>query len=186
MMSTSISERTTVAYPTVVTEATGNGAGRPQKVVDANYLQEAFAPHRRITMNALAKALAIHRNTLRKKLGYLRICRKFDAISDEHLDMIVQAYKVHKPKSGLRYITGFLRSAGLRIQRERICLSLQRVDGLGQTLRRQKTIQRRKYCVPRSNALWHCDGHHKLIWWGIVIHGFVDGRDRLVCHLLLI
>ncbi|KAI5982901.1 hypothetical protein EDC04DRAFT_2616344 [Pisolithus marmoratus] len=32
-------------------------------------------------------------------------------------------------------------------------------------------------CI-RPNALWHMDGHHKLIRWGIVIHGIVDGY----CH----
>ncbi|KZT20999.1 hypothetical protein NEOLEDRAFT_1074412 [Neolentinus lepideus HHB14362 ss-1] len=57
-------------------------------------------------------------------------------------------------------------------------LSLHRVDSLGQTLRRRQKIQWKKYSVPRPNYLWHCDDHHKLIWWGIVIHGFIDGY----CH----
>ncbi|KAL4063011.1 hypothetical protein V8B97DRAFT_1843938, partial [Scleroderma yunnanense] len=28
--------------------------------------------------------------------------------------------------------------------------------------------------------LWHIDGHHKLIWWGIVIHAFIDGFCQTV------
>ncbi|KAJ7443290.1 hypothetical protein FB451DRAFT_975144, partial [Mycena latifolia] len=60
------------------------------------------------------------------------------------------------------------------VQKERVRKSLQRVDGLGKLLR-TNTIRRRSYSVPRPNYLWHCDGHHKLIWWGIVFHGFVDG-----------
>ncbi|KAI0087666.1 hypothetical protein BDY19DRAFT_892184, partial [Irpex rosettiformis] len=28
----------------------------------------------------------------------------------------------------------------------------------------------------------HCDGHHKLIWWGIVLHGFIDGYCHTVRH----
>ncbi|KAG1871517.1 hypothetical protein F4604DRAFT_1490713, partial [Suillus subluteus] len=52
---------------------------------------------------------------------------------------------------------------------------LQRVDVVGQVLRCQKLIKWWKYFVPRSNHLWHLDGHHKLILWGIVIHGIVDG-----------
>ncbi|KAJ6450136.1 hypothetical protein C8R47DRAFT_918967, partial [Mycena vitilis] len=63
----------------------------------------------------------------------------------------------------------------LRVQKERTRLSLKRVDALGQALRTRLAIQRRRYTVPRPNYLWHCDGHHKLIWWGIVIHGFIDG-----------
>ncbi|KAG2364284.1 hypothetical protein BDR07DRAFT_1280150, partial [Suillus spraguei] len=37
-----------------------------------------------------------------------------------------------------------------------------------------------KYHVKRPNVLWHVDGHHKLIRWGIVIHGFIDGFCRMV------
>ncbi|KAI5984837.1 hypothetical protein EDD15DRAFT_2143373, partial [Pisolithus albus] len=63
----------------------------------------------------------------------------------------------------------------LCIQRHRISSSLQRVDPLGRVLWKQATIHRRQYRVSRPNALWHMDGHHKLIHWGIVIHGIIDG-----------
>ncbi|KAF8871940.1 hypothetical protein CPB84DRAFT_1691779, partial [Gymnopilus junonius] len=46
-------------------------------------------------------------------------------------------------------------------------------------------IKRVKYSVKGPNALWHLDGHHKLIWWGIVLHGFVDGFSRTVCKSYL-
>jgi hypothetical protein len=52
------------------------------------------------------------------------------------------------------------------------------VDRLGQILRTHNTIDRQKYSVPHSNYMWHLDGHHKLIKWGVVIHGIVDGY----CH----
>ncbi|KIK78534.1 hypothetical protein PAXRUDRAFT_163752, partial [Paxillus rubicundulus Ve08.2h10] len=55
-----------------------------------------------------------------------------------------------------------------------------RVDPVGQVLRQQKITERQKYSVPCSNHLWHLNGHHKLIQWGIVIHGFVDGYCRTV------
>ena len=41
--------------------------------------------------------------------------------------------------------------------------------------------RRRKYFSSSPNALWHCDGHHKLIKYGFVIHGFIDGNHRTVC-----
>ncbi|KAG2117380.1 uncharacterized protein F5147DRAFT_567104, partial [Suillus discolor] len=66
------------------------------------------------------------------------------------------------------------------IQRSRVQSSLWRVDVVGQVLRRRKLIERWKYFVPRSNHLWHLHGHHKLILWGIVIHGIVDGYCRTV------
>ncbi|KAG2122960.1 hypothetical protein BD769DRAFT_1306927, partial [Suillus cothurnatus] len=61
------------------------------------------------------------------------------------------------------------------VQRSHIQSSLRRVDVVGQVLHRQRVIEWQKYLVPRSNHLWHLDGHHKLILWGIVIHGIVDG-----------
>lgn len=79
---------------------------------------------------------------------------------------------------------GHLRAThSLRIQRHRVIASINRVDKLGQGMRQQvgKKISRRKYSVPRPNALWHIDGHHKLIAWGIVLHGVADGYTRKVC-----
>lgn len=174
------SEHRSVARPTVVTTSKTATRGRPRKAIAENYLQKAFAPCQRLTIQTLAQALGVHRNMLHKHIQYHRISKKFTPISNTELDAILCAYKQHKPTSGLRYAMGFLRAASLRIQRECICQSLLRVDGLGQVLHQHKAIRRRKYTVPRSNALWHCDGHHKLIWRGIVIHGFVDGRDRTV------
>lgn len=75
---------------------------------------------------------------------------------------------------------GFLRRHGLRVQHRQVVESLRRVDRLGQVLHDRRVKRRRKYHVKRPNALWHVDGHHKLIRWGIVIHGFVDGFCRTV------
>jgi hypothetical protein len=61
--------------------------------------------------------------------------------------------------------------------------SLRRVDSLGGVLRQRKIIKRRVYHVTRPNALWHLDGHHKMIRWGIVTHGFADGYCRTVSGL---
>jgi hypothetical protein len=57
------------------------------------------------------------------------------------------------------------------------------VDNLGLVLRHRKIIKRRVYHVKRPNALWHLDGHHKMIRWGIVFHGFADGYGRTVSAL---
>ncbi|KAJ7599741.1 hypothetical protein C8J56DRAFT_759353, partial [Mycena floridula] len=60
------------------------------------------------------------------------------------------------------------------VQRRRVTASLKRVDNLGRALHDNQTIRQRKYSVKHPNSLWHLDGHHKLIRWGVVIHGFVD------------
>ncbi|KAK6966469.1 hypothetical protein R3P38DRAFT_2590842 [Favolaschia claudopus] len=101
-------------------------------------------------------------------------------MTDADLDALVTEFKQTKRASGRRYMVAALRNKGLRVQKKRVRKSLARVDTLGQMLRK-KNIRRRKYSVPRPNHLWHCDGHHKLISWGSVIHGFVDGYCRTVC-----
>ncbi|KAI9568502.1 hypothetical protein HD554DRAFT_2022046 [Boletus coccyginus] len=78
---------------------------------------------------------------------------------------------------------GFLRCQGYRVQYHRVVHSLRRLDRLGQVLRSRRIKRRRKYFVKRPNALWHIDGHHKLIRWGIVIHGMIDGFCRTVSNL---
>ncbi|KAI6035205.1 hypothetical protein F5J12DRAFT_684708, partial [Pisolithus orientalis] len=85
-----------------------------------------------------------------------------------------------KPESGFCYLLGHLRHHGIRVQQKRIWQSLSRVDRLGQRLREHRVIKRRVYRVKRSNALWHIDGHHKLIRWGFVVHGIIDGYCRTV------
>lgn len=154
--------------------------GRPRKVVDYAYLQEAMSPKRRITMTKLARLLGIHRHTLRAHLKHHDVDYKFAALSDADLDILVKVYRSANPESGIRYLVGFLRTHGLRIQRSRVTRSIARVDTLGRRLRQRTKIQRRKYKVSRPNYLWHMDGHHKLIQWGIVIHGIVDGYSRTV------
>ena len=91
-------------------------------------------------------------------------------------------YKDKRPNTGIRYLRGYLFQHGVRVQRERITASLSRVDDVARVILRN-TIKRREYKSSRPNALWHVDGHHKLGPWGIVIHGFTDGYDRVVCPL---
>ena len=160
------------------------GRGRPQKVINEAYLREAAHPSRSICKTQLARALGVHRNTLRTKMDELGICSGYSLMDDAELDTLVKAYKVKRPGAGFRYVRGFLRSAGLRVQKQRVLDALQRVDRVGRFIRKCAVIRRRKYSSSRPNALWHCDGHHKLIKYGFVIHGFIDGNCRTVCCLV--
>ena len=139
-----------------------------------------MSPKCRITLSHLADILGIHRHTLRTYLKHYKVDYQFAALSDAELDILVKTFRSVKPESGIRYLIGFLRWHGLRLQKSRIRSSIDRVDQLGCTLRERTAIQRRKYKVTCPNYLWHMDGHHKLILWGIVIHGFIDGYCRTV------
>ncbi|KAG6806418.1 hypothetical protein H0H92_011419, partial [Tricholoma furcatifolium] len=134
-------------------------------------------------MTEVSRMLGIHPRTLKRHLIANGIPYKFSTLSDADLDNFVKTFKSTRPNSGIRYLIGSLRNHGLRVQKRRIKAALSRVDLLGKLLRRRNVIQRRKYSVARPNALWHVDGHHKLILWGIVIHGFVDGYCRTLTGL---
>lgn len=160
--------------------------GRPRKRPNPTLLQAAMAPGRHISVTKLARLLGIHRHTLCSYLQEYKIDYGHTLISDSDLDQLIKHFRALKPQSGIRYLLGSLRRHGLRIQHNRIAASLHRVDPLGHVLRRHTTIRRRQYHVPRPNAMWHIDGHHKLIHWGIVIHGIVDGYCRTVSLVRLL
>lgn len=171
-----------VADPITVERA--KQRGRPRKHINVDLLREITNPKRHISLSKAAKKLGVHRNTLCTKLKENKLNLNFSDISNADLDNLIRSYRESRPECGQRYIIGSLRQQGLRVQKERVRESLARIDRLGQTLRRRATekTQRKQYKVSRPNALWHIDGHHKLILWGIVIHGVVDGYSRTVSH----
>ena len=157
--------------------------GHPRKVVNLEYLQEATSTHCAIPITKLPNVLKIHRHTLEHEIERNGVTHQFAALSDCDLDRLVKVFKSTKPDSGICYLVGFLRYHGLRVQQKRVIHSVKQVDSVGRALRVRKTIKRRKYSVRRPNSLWHLDGHHKLITWGIVIHGIIDGYCCTVCEL---
>jgi len=171
-----------VHIPQPVTEVHNGLRGRPRKVIDVNFVKEAMSDSRQIARSELARLLGVHRNTLRLFMQRHGIKREFSDISDPNLDSLLMEFKRRRPESGIRYIVGFLRTNGIRVQHLRVVRSLRRIDRLGQVLRDRRVKAKAKYHVTRPNALWHIDGHHKLIRWGIVIHAFIDGFCRTVRH----
>lgn len=137
--------------------------GRPRFQFDQEWLADAVSSTRRIPLSTLAETLGIHRNTLHNHLQASGLSRQFSDITDAELDQLVCHYKQGRPSAGLRFVVAYLKTHGLHVQRERVRASMQRVDPLGRVLRHQTTVQRRTYEAPRSNYVWHIDGHHKLI-----------------------
>ena len=106
-------------------------------------------------------------------------------MSNENLDVIVSSIYTEFPNCRIRRMKGFLLARGIRIQWERVRASLWRVDPEGILLRSMQlnVVRRRHYSVPGPLSLWHLDGNHKIIRWGFVIHGCVDGYSRRVMFL---
>jgi len=167
--------------PQPVTEVHTGLRGRPKKIINIDFLKEAISNLRQIMCTELARVLGIHRNTLWLYMKNHGVEQKYTHISNRDLDNLITEFKARRPESGIQYIIGFLRKCGIRVQYHRVTQSVCRIDRLGQVLWDRHVKTRRKYQVKRPNALWHIDGHHKLIRWGIVIHGFIDGFCRTVC-----
>ncbi|KAJ3531850.1 hypothetical protein NMY22_g7983 [Coprinellus aureogranulatus] len=157
--------------------------GRPPKQFDNAILQLALDGQMKISIPALARVMKVHPNTLRKYVKKHGLYNRFSPITDGELDAIMRSFHMAYPASGIRYATGFLRRRGVRIPKRRIIASLRRVSPVGRTMRTRVAIVRREYSQIRPNAMWHLDGHHKLIRWGIVIHGTVDGYSRKIVGL---
>src|ERR1700742_547199 len=120
------------------------GRGRPWKIIDASLLREAFQGSRKITQQQLAKALGVHRHTVRH---YMRINNvhppsEFSTISNEELDQLVKKFQVNRPDSGGSYLMGEITGLNIRVQRKRIRESQSRVDCIGVHFRKQAPIRR--------------------------------------------
>lgn len=61
--------------------------------------------------------------------------------------------------------------------------SIHRVDPISFAIRRSVVLNRRVYHCEGPNAVWHVDGHHKVIRWRFVTHGPFDGYSRTTTYL---
>ena len=86
-------------------------------------------------------------------------------LTADEVDALVQEWSQTFPNAGARFIQGGLMSQGYIPTRQSVRSSLFRVDPEGVLRRRHIGLPRRvrKYWVPHPNAVWHFDGHEKLI-----------------------
>lgn len=154
--------------------------GRPKIVIDEDWLREAVTPDKSYSLKTIARLCGVSSKTVRAQCRHYGIEFGYAEMTQYQMDALCRVHKERKPGSGYRYILGWLRGEGLRVTKDSVLESLRRVDAVGQAIRRYGVVDRRPYSVPHSNYLWHIDGHHKLINWGIVVHGIVDGYCRTV------
>ena len=179
------SKRSSVSQIKTITMERSEKRGQPHKIISKAFLKEVFRPGRNISISKLTSSLPVHKNTLENYMcRYKIMCPQFSTISNLSLDEIVAQYRSEHPNTGIRYPCGYLFWQSIRVQRERIVVLLSHIDNVVRVILWNKMIKRREYKSSRPNALWHVDGHHKLGPWGIVIHGFTDGYDRVVCECM--
>ena len=130
--------------PSVRTVQTGR-PGHPRKILSEPILREMFRPGRNINITQAARALNVHRHTVKHYLQSYRIQKKkYSVLSDEELDTLVEEFKKNRPTTGLSYLQGHILQHGWRIQRDRLLAAISRVDSVQTVLRKNSTIKRRK------------------------------------------
>ncbi|KAF5344872.1 hypothetical protein D9758_011570 [Tetrapyrgos nigripes] len=183
--------------------------GRPRKHVDPDVLRN-LTSESRITNTQLGEMFGCSSRTIRRHRvingispagppvydqtdnGDGTVTRTFypgrssnlSDISDHDLDQKVLEIHQLFPNFGRRMYDGALMSQEVRVPREQLRASLNRVLGPTANSFGKRQIQRTQYWVPGPNSLWHNDGQHGLIRYRIVIHGFIDGASRLVLDVV--
>ena len=119
-----------------------------------------------------------------KKVG-VSFRKSYSQISGGALCQIVHGIIAHNPRVGEKRVDSYLRTQKIIVQRQHIRDPLQSVDPLGSQRRLRRALNHKEYHVEHPNALWHVDSYHKLILWGIIIHGGINGYSRLVTYLVI-
>lgn len=109
--------------------------------------------------------LGVSVSTIQRRLNDYNISIKesYTELTNEELDRVILQIQRDHPNTGYRRMEGFLSTRGIRVQRMRLRLAMQRTDPDGVVLRWLNTIHRQTYQVTSPLALWHIDGNHKLI-----------------------
>src|SRR6266496_4084758 len=158
--------------------------GRPETVINVDAIK--LLREMGLDWTKIAHTFGISSRTLsrlRKKYNIEDTIPQYSVISDDDLDLIVKRIKRDQPFYGQVMVMGALKSENFHITRQRLRDSIQRVDAMGVVTRWINIISRRIYKVAGPNALWHIDGHHKLIRWKFVIHAGIDGYSRLITYI---
>jgi hypothetical protein len=132
-----------------------NHRGRPKFLIPERQLVGLRSLN--FTWKEIAVMLGVSVKTLRRRRMESDLPvfeNNYSNITDEELDRFVSTILATSPNSGERMVTGALVSQNVRVQRAKICASINRVDPISRQLRRHTSIHRRVYSVPTPNALW--------------------------------
>ncbi|XP_041835779.1 uncharacterized protein LOC121653747 [Melanotaenia boesemani] len=159
--------------------------GRPKFDVSPHQLQTLTEMS--LSVPQIAKLLRISVRTVKRRLHEygINIKQCYSTLSDEELDNLVRSVKARTPHVGYRMMKGILQAMGHRVQWQRVSSAMHRVDSAGVLSRmtRLGCVARRTYSVKGPLHLVHIDTNHKLIRYGLVIFGGIDGYSRKIMYL---
>lgn len=147
-------------YPPVI--FTG-ALGRPKISITPAMLVYFFSHG--FSASTIAMLLQVSLSTIRRRMSEFGIRARdmYSRVSDSELDRMVTSVQHEHPNCGYRMMQGYIARLGHRVQQTRVRESMARTDPDGVLSRWCTTIHRRSYYVSTPNALWHIDGHHRLI-----------------------
>jgi hypothetical protein len=154
-----------------------------RKLIDADVVIALC--ERGLGWNAIAchESVNVSRETLRKWRIETGFNGLKESIDEAALDVLVANHISNQPRRGEIMIAAYVSHMGFQVSRKDLRNSIHRVDPEGVLERKKKPIHRRMYSVAGPHHLWHQDGNHKLIRWGIVIiHGCIDGCTRNIIY----
>lgn len=141
--------------------------GRPKIQLSQGMLSYFFSNGFSATTTSML--LQVSLSTVRRRMREynMTIRSRYSDISDEELDRIVTSVEHRNPNCGYRMMQGYVARLSHTVQQTRIRESMARTDPEGVVSRWCNTVHRRCYSVSSPNALWHIDGHHRLIRFDI-------------------
>ncbi len=83
--------------------------------------------------------------------------QRFTVISDSDLREIARDYFMQHPRNGMQFFQGRLYSLGIVVSRERVRDAAAGANRPALLMRRDRTVFRRVYWVPRPLSLVHLD-----------------------------
>lgn len=157
-------ESSSTSCYTLPTTKTGK-KGRPSFTITKTqlemYLENGF------TLPDISKMICVSTSTVKRRLKKfnLSVGQTYTNISNDNLDSSITKIIGNFPNCGYRRMNGLLLASSIKVGEKRIRESMRRVDPNGVLLRALQisVTNRRQYKVPGILALWHIDGHHKLI-----------------------
>ena len=137
--------------------------GRPKICLTPGMLNYFFSHGFSATTTAML--LQVSLSTVRRRMCDfgMRVRDRYSVISNQELDRIVTLVQHQNPNCGYRMMQGYVSRLGHKVQQTRIREAMARTDPEGLVSRWCYLVHRRCYSVSSPNALWHIDGHHRLI-----------------------
>lgn len=153
--------------------------------LQADFDPEVVSALRRnfMTWVAIAERLDTTTRTLERWRQRTGFAEPTVQVNNDQLDNMVAQYTGGNPRRGERLTIGYVRSQNVSTTRSSIRQAVDRVDAEGKQHRKLKKIERRVYSVAGPMHLWHVDGHHKLIKYGIVTMACIDGYSRFIPYI---